>query len=186
MIDDTKVRAAVRLLLEGIGEDPEREGLRDTPDRVARMYHELMSGMDEDPARHLKRTFATTSGDLVLEKNIPLYSMCEHHMLPFFGVAHVAYLPGDRVVGLSKIARAVQGYARRLQLQEQLTAQIADAFVEALHPRGVMVIIEAEHMCMTMRGVNRPGTRTLTYALRGEFRENDAMADRVLRLIPHS
>lgn len=183
MIDDTKVRQAVRMLLEGIGEDPNREGLLDTPDRVARMFHELMGGMDEEPAQHLTRTFQASSGDLVLEKDIPLYSMCEHHMLPFFGVAHVAYLPGERVVGLSKIARTVQGYARRLQLQEQLTAQIADAFERTLQPRGVLVAIEAEHMCMTMRGVNKPGTRTFSCAARGEFRSNDALTDRVLRMI---
>lgn len=183
MIDDTKVQRAVRLLLEGIGEDPDREGLADTPDRVARMFHELMSGMEEDPAQHLQRTFVAASGDLVLERDIPLYSLCEHHLLPFYGTAHVAYLPDGRVVGLSKIARTVQGYARRLQLQEQLTAQVADAFVETLSPKGVMVVVEAEHMCMTMRGVNRPGTRTLTYATRGAFQTDGALVDRVLRMI---
>lgn len=183
MIDDMKVQRAVRLLLEGIGEDPDREGLVDTPERVARMFHELMRGMEEEPSQHLRRTFAAASGDLVLEKDIPLYSLCEHHLLPFYGIAHVAYLPGERVVGLSKIARTVQGYARRLQLQEQLTAQVADAFVETLSPKGVMVVVEAEHMCMTMRGVNRPGTRTLTYATRGEFQTDSALVDRVLRMI---
>lgn len=181
-MDEAKIRQAVRLMLEGIGEDPDREGLTETPDRVARMCRELFSGMEDDPAQHLCRTFEAASGDMVLEANIPLYSLCEHHMLPFHGVAHVAYLPGERVVGLSKIARTVQGYARRLQLQEQLTAQIADAFVRVLNPRGVMVVIEAEHMCVAMRGVNKPGVRTMTYATRGAFSEDERLVDRVFRM----
>lgn len=182
-MNEEKIRNAVRLLLEGIGEDPDREGLADTPDRIARMCRELLSGMEEDPAIHLQRTFKAQSADMVLEADIPLYSLCEHHLLPFHGVAHVAYLPGERVVGLSKIARTVQGYARRLQLQEQLTSQIADAFMDTLSPRGVMVVIEAEHMCVAMRGVNRPGVRTLTYATRGVFSEDERLSDRVLRMI---
>lgn len=182
-MDEAKIRQAVRLMLEGIGEDPDREGLIDTPDRVARMCREIFSGLEEDPAQHLTKTFAAQSGDIVLEADIPLYSMCEHHLLPFYGVAHVAYIPGERVVGLSKIARTVQGYARRPQLQEQLTAQVADAFVDVLNPKGVMVVIEAEHMCISMRGVNKPGARTLTYATRGAFAENEALVDRVFRMI---
>lgn len=182
-MNEEKIRQGVRLMLEGIGEDPDREGLIDTPDRVARMFKEILSGIEEDPSQHLKRTFAAQSGDIVLEANIPLYSMCEHHMLPFHGVAHVAYLPGERVVGLSKIARTVQGYARRLQLQEQLTSQIADAFVNVLDPKGVMVVIEAEHMCIAMRGVNKPGARTMTYATRGTFSEDPMLTDRVFRMI---
>ena len=182
-MDENKIRQAVRLMLEGIGEDPDREGLIDTPDRVARMCREIFGGIEENPAQHLSRTFESQSGDMVLEAHIPLYSMCEHHLLPFHGVAHVAYLPGDRVVGLSKIARTVQGYARRLQLQEQLTAQVADAFVQVLAPRGVMVVIEAEHMCIAMRGVNKPGARTLTYATRGAFAEDERLVDRVFRMI---
>ena len=183
MIDDTKVQRAVRLLLEGIGEDPDREGLADTPDRVARMFHELMSGMEEDPAQHLQRTFVAASGDLVLERDIPLYSLCEHHLLPFYGTAHVAYLPDGRVVGLSKIARTVQGYARRLQLQEQLTAQVADAFVETLSPKGVMVVVEAEHMCMTMRGIRSAGSKTVTSAVRGTFKSDMKTREEALRLL---
>lgn len=182
-MDEAKIRQAVRLMLEGIGEDPDREGLADTPDRVARMCREIFSGNDEDPSAHLMRTFEAQSGDMVLEADIPLYSMCEHHMLPFWGVAHVAYLPGDRVVGLSKIARTVQGYARRLQLQEQLTSQVADAFVDVLAPKGVMVVIEAQHMCIAMRGVNKPGARTLTYAVRGAFADDERLVDRVFRMI---
>ena len=181
-MNEEKIKQAVRLMLEGIGEDPDREGLIDTPDRVARMCRELFAGIEEDPSAHLTRTFEAQSGDMVLEMDIPLYSMCEHHLLPFHGVAHVAYLPGERVVGLSKIARTVQGYARRLQLQEQLTSQIADAFVDVLAPRGVMVVIEAEHMCVAMRGVNKPGVRTLTYATRGAFAEDDRLVDRVFRM----
>ena len=148
MVDKQKVEQAVRLLLEGIGEDTEREGLKETPARIARMYEELMAGMDEDAAVHLSKTFTSQNTGIVLEKDITFYSMCEHHMLPFYGKAHVAYIPDGKVVGLSKLARTVEVFARRLQLQEQLTDQIADALMDELGVKGAMVMVQAEHMCM--------------------------------------
>ncbi|WP_343247079.1 GTP cyclohydrolase I FolE [Diplocloster hominis] len=169
MIDKEKVEAAVRLLLEGIGEDIHREGLVETPARIARMYEEIYGGMDEDPAVHLSKTFQVDSHEMVLEKDITFYSTCEHHLMPFYGKAHVAYIPDGRVLGLSKLARTVETFARRLQIQEQLTVQIADALMEHLAPKGVMVMIEAEHMCMTMRGIKKPGSRTVSIASRGVF-----------------
>lgn len=172
MVDKEKVKEAVRLLLEGIGEDVNREGLLETPDRIARMYEELLAGMDVEPSVHLSKTFHASNNEMIVEKDITLYSMCEHHMLPFYGKAHIAYIPNDKVVGISKLARTVEVYARRLQIQEQLTAQIADALMENLAPKGVMVMIEAEHMCMTMRGIKKPGSKTVTYVCRGKF-END-------------
>ena len=175
MVDQNKIREAVKLLLEGIGEDADREGLRDTPDRVARMYEELYKGMDEDPAVHLSKTFPVDSNGIVLEKDITFYSTCEHHLLPFYGKVHIAYLPDGRVVGLSKLARTVEVYARRLQIQEQMTVQIAEAVMEHLKPQGVMVMVEAEHMCMTMRGVSKPGSRTVTMAARGCFQDDPQM-----------
>lgn len=175
MVDQNKIREAVKLLLEGIGEDADREGLRDTPDRVARMYEELYKGMDEDPAVHLSKTFPVDSNGIVLEKDITFYSTCEHHLLPFYGKVHIAYLPDGRVVGLSKLARTVEVYARRLQIQEQMTVQIAEAVMEHLKPQGVMVMAEAEHMCMTMRGVSKPGNRTVTMAARGCFQDDPQM-----------
>ena len=171
MVDHKKIEEAVRLLLEGIGEDVTREGLADTPDRIARMYEEIYKGMAEDPAEHLSRTFAVESNEIVLEKDITFYSTCEHHLMPFYGKAHIAYLPDGRVVGLSKLARTVEVYARRLQIQEQMTIQIAEAVMEHLRPQGVMVMLEAEHMCMTMRGVAKLGSRTITTAARGCFAE---------------
>lgn len=172
MIDQEKVREGVKLILEGIGEDVNREGLIETPDRIARMYTELMAGMEDDAAIHLSKRFHVDRNEMVLEKDITFYSMCEHHMLPFYGKAHVAYIPDGTVVGLSKIARTVEVFARRLQLQEQLTAQVADAFMAYLAPKGVMVMVEAEHMCMTMRGIKKPGSKTVTLAVRGVFEEN--------------
>ncbi|MBD5513540.1 MAG: GTP cyclohydrolase I FolE [Lachnospiraceae bacterium] len=172
MVDQKKIEEAVRLLLEGIGEDVTREGLKDTPDRIARMYEEIYKGMDEDPAKHLSKTFTVECNGIVVEKDITFYSTCEHHLMPFYGKVHIAYLPDGRVVGLSKLARTVEVYARRLQIQEQMTAQIADAVMEYLKPQGVMVMVEAEHMCMTMRGVTKPGSQTSTMAARGCF-END-------------
>ncbi|MBU9746984.1 GTP cyclohydrolase I FolE [Diplocloster agilis] len=169
MIDKEKVEAAVRLLLEGIGEDIHREGLVETPARIARMYEEIYGGMDEDAAFHLSKTFQVDSHEMVLEKDITFYSTCEHHLMPFYGKAHVAYIPDGRVLGLSKLARTVETFARRLQIQEQLTVQIADALMEHLAPRGVMVMMEAEHMCMTMRGIKKPGSRTVSIATRGVF-----------------
>lgn len=183
MVNHEKIETAVRMLLEGIGEDPEREGLKDTPARIARMYEEIFGGMEEDAGVYLSRTFTAENNEIVLEKDITLFSTCEHHLMPFYGKAHVAYIPDGMVVGLSKLARTVEAYARRLQLQERLTAQIADALMEYLKPRGAMVVIEAEHMCMTMRGVRKPGAKTLTYVCRGAFEENQALCDRVFRMI---
>ncbi len=172
MIDKKKVEEAVKLLLEGIGEDTKREGLRETPQRIARMYEEIYGGMDEDPMEYLQKTFTARDNHMVLEKDIVFYSTCEHHLMPFYGKAHVAYIPNGKVVGLSKLARTVEVFARRPQLQEQLTAQIADAVMECLKPQGAMVMVEAEHMCMTMRGVKKPGSSTVTYAARGAFDED--------------
>lgn len=183
MVDKQKVEIAVRMLLEAVGEDPEREGLIGTPDRVARMYEELFSGTDEAAAEALSVTFNCSNNDIVLEKDIQFYSLCEHHLLPFFGKAHVAYIPNGRVAGLSKLARTVEAYARRAQIQENMNEQIADALMKHLDAKGVMVIIEAEHMCMSMRGIKKPGTQTMTYVCRGEFEGNDALMDRVMRMI---
>ena len=164
MVDKSKIEEAVKLLLEGIGEDVDREGLRETPVRIARMYEEIFGGMDEDPAVPLSKQFQAENAGIVLEKDITFYSTCEHHLMPFFGKAHVAYLPAGKVVGLSKLARTVEIFARRPQLQEKLTAQVADAMMDYLQPRGVMIMLEAEHMCMTMRGVKKPGSKTVTVA----------------------
>lgn len=172
MVDQIKIMEAVRLLLEGIGEDVQREGLRETPDRIARMYGELFAGMEDDAAGHLSKTFAVESNEIVLVKDITFYSMCEHHLMPFYGKAHIAYLPNGRVVGLSKLARTVEVYARRPQIQEQMTVQIVEAVMEHLKPQGVMAMLEAEHTCMTMRGVEKPGSRTVTVASRGCFQED--------------
>lgn len=171
MVDLKKVEQAVRLLLEGIGEDVNREGLKDTPNRIARMYEEIYKGMDEDAAGHLSKTFTVESNEIVLVKDITFYSICEHHLMPFYGKVHIAYLPDGKVVGLSKLARTVEVYAKRPQIQEQMTTQIAEAIMEHLKPQGVMVMAEAEHMCMTMRGVEKPGSRTVTMAARGCFYE---------------
>ncbi|NNU83984.1 GTP cyclohydrolase I FolE [Geobacillus sp. BMUD] len=183
-INVAQIEYAVRLILEAIGEDPDREGLVDTPKRVAKMYAEVFAGLQEDPKQHFQTVFSEEHEELVLVKDIPFYSMCEHHLVPFFGVAHVAYIPrGGKVTGLSKLARAVEAVARRPQLQERITATIADSIVEALEPHGVMVVVEAEHMCMTMRGVKKPGAKTVTTAVRGVF-ETDANArTEVLSLI---
>ena len=171
-MNQQKIQDGVRLILEGIGEDLNREGLRETPERIARMYEEICGGMTEDAGKHLQKTFSVSDSGIVMEKDIVFYSMCEHHMLPFYGKAHIAYIPDGKVVGLSKLARTVEVFAKRLQIQEQMTAQIADAIMEHLSPKGVMVVIEAEHMCMTMRGVKKPGSLTETMAVRGEFKEN--------------
>lgn len=183
MIDKEKIKEGVKLILEGIGEDITREGLIDTPDRIARMYEEICAGMREDAGTHLARTFSAADNGLILEKDITLYSMCEHHMMPFYGKAHIAYIPDDRVVGISKLARTVEIFARRLQIQEQLTAQIADALMKYLKPKGVMVLVEAEHLCMTMRGVKKPGSTTVTYVCRGAFENNEELVNRVLHLV---
>lgn len=183
MVNQEKVKEAVRLLLEGIGENPDREGLIETPDRIARMYTEIFAGMDKDAGEHLQKTFSVENSDLVLVKDITFQSMCEHHMMPFFGKAHVAYIPEGKVTGLSKVARTVEVYARRLQIQERMTGQIADAMMEHLAPKGVMVVLEAEHFCMTMRGIKKPGSTTMTIAARGVFQENTALQDRVLEML---
>lgn len=183
MVNQDKIREGVRLLLEGIGEDTGREGLLETPDRIARMYAEIFAGSSEDASVPLSRVFTVDNSELVLEKDIVFYSMCEHHMMPFYGKAHVAYLPDGKVVGLSKLARTVEIYARRLQIQERMTAQIADALTEHLAPKGVMVVLEAEHMCMTMRGVKKPGSKTVSIATRGMFRDNPALQDRFFQLL---
>ncbi|MGF0034573.1 GTP cyclohydrolase I FolE [Bariatricus sp. SGI.154] len=183
MIDQEKIKQAVRLLLEGMGEDVTREGLIETPDRIARMYEEIYSGMKEDAATHLSKVFHVDSSEMVIEKDITFYSTCEHHMLPFYGKVHIAYIPDGKVVGLSKLARTVEVFARRLQLQEQLTGQIADALMTHMQPKGVMVMVEAEHMCMTMRGIKKPGSQTVTVARRGEFETNPALEERFFRML---
>lgn len=183
MVNREKIKEGVRLLLEGIGEDVAREGLIDTPERVARMYEEIFGGMSEDAAHHLAKTFTAKNNEMIVEKDIVFYSTCEHHIMPFYGKAHIAYIPDGRVVGISKLARTVEVYAKRLQIQEQMTVQIADAIMEHLAPQGVMVMIEAEHMCMTMRGVKKPGSRTVSVAVRGAFTDNEKLQDTFYRLI---
>ena len=172
MIDKDKIKTAVKMILEGIGEDPDREGLIETPERVARMCQEIFGGLDEEPGIHLSKQFSAPDSEIVIEKDIAFYSTCEHHLLPFFGKAHIAYIPDGMVVGLSKLSRTVEVYARRPQIQEQMTAQIADAVEKHLSPKGVMVMIEAEHTCMTMRGVKKPGVVTVTTATRGQFKDD--------------
>jgi len=183
MVDIKKAQDAVRQLLEAIGEDVTREGLVETPKRIAKMYSEILEGKDEYASEHLSKVFDVKSSDMVIEKDITFYSMCEHHLLPFFGKAHIAYIPSDKVVGLSKLARAVEVYARRLQLQEQMTNEIADAIEECLDAKGVLVVVEAEHTCMTMRGVKKPGSKTVTYAARGEFKENQRLFSDTIALM---
>ncbi len=186
-VDQPRIERAVREILAAIGEDPDRDGLLDTPGRVARAYTELFAGLRESPAGHLQRVFGEHTDELVLLRDIEFFSVCEHHLLPFVGRAHVAYLPaGNRVVGLSKLARTVDVFARRPQVQERLTSQIADALVEHLEPRGVAVIVEAEHMCMKMRGVNKAHSVMLTTAFRGELKENVDMRYEVQSLILQS
>jgi GTP cyclohydrolase I len=182
MVDHEKIKDAVRLLLEGIGEDINREGLKDTPDRIARMYDEIYSGMDEDVSAHLSKMF-TESSDMILEKDIVFYSMCEHHLMPFYGKAHVAYIPDGSVTGISKLARCVEVYAKRPQIQERMTGQIADAIMDNLKAKGAMVVVEAEHMCMTMRGVKKPGSKTVTVAARGEFAQNTELQNRIYQML---
>lgn len=182
-MDREKIKEGVRLILEGIGEDTGREGLLETPDRIARMYEELAAGYQEDASEHLEKRFHVEQNDMVLEKDIHFYSFCEHHMLPFYGTAAIAYIPNGEVVGLSKIARTLEVYAKRFQLQERMTAQVADVFMEELKPQGVMVLIEAEHMCMTMRGIKKPGTKTVTVITRGVFDGNEALQNQFYRML---
>lgn len=182
-MDSVKIKEGVKMILEGIGEDIAREGLLETPDRIARMYEELAAGYTDDAAKHLKKRFKVDNNDMVIEKDIPFYSFCEHHMLPFYGTAAVAYIPNGEVVGLSKIARTLEVYAKRFQIQERMTAQIADVFMEELKPQGVMVLIEAEHMCMTMRGIKKPGTKTVTVVTRGVFDDNEKLQNNFYRML---
>jgi GTP cyclohydrolase IA len=184
-VDQERAAAAVRELLLAVGEDPDRPGLKDTPARVARAYAEIFAGLGQDPAEVLSTTFDEDHDELVLVKDIPMYSTCEHHLVPFHGVAHIGYIPGvdGRVTGLSKLARLVEVYARRPQVQERMTSQIADALDSVLKPRGVLVIIEAEHLCMAMRGIRKPGATTVTSAVRGIFRDNAATRSEAMSLV---
>ena len=183
MIDKEKAAQAITMLLEAMGEDVNREGLVETPMRVAKMYEEITKGYEENAEIHLTKIFNVKSSDIVLEKDIEFYSLCEHHLLPFFGKVHIAYLPNEKVVGLSKLARTVETFARRLQLQEQMTNQIADSIEVFLSPHGVMVVVEAEHTCMTMRGVKKVGSKTVTYSMRGKFMEDSTLQNNVFSLI---
>jgi GTP cyclohydrolase IA len=184
-VDIERIERAVSEILWSVGEDPDRDGLKATPARVARMYAEVFSGLHEDPSTHLEVTFDACHDEMVMVRDIPLYSVCEHHLLPWVGQAHVAYIPNEdgRVTGLSKLARVVEGYSRRPQVQERLTSQIADAVERRLAPRGVLVVVQAEHLCMSMRGVRKPGTLTMTSAVRGLFRDNQATRDEALGFI---
>lgn len=182
-IDTQRIRAAVREIILAVGEDPEREGLRDTPRRVAEMYAEVFSGLRKDPAGVLSVGFEEGHQEMVIVKDIPFYSMCEHHFLPFHGVAHVGYIPNGRVVGLSKLARAVEILARRPQLQERLSTQLADVIMKSLEPQGVAVVISANHLCMQMRGVRKPGSLTVTSAMRGVFQRSSATRAEFMSLV---
>ncbi len=186
-VDTEKIERAVREILEAIGEDPDRDGLVRTPARIAHMYEEIFAGIHEDPSHHLTVTFEADHDEMVMVRDIAVTSMCEHHLVPFAGRAHVAYIPGNdgRITGLSKIARLVDGFAKRPQVQERLTTQIADALVEVLDPAGVLVMIEAEHFCMSMRGVKKPGSLTITSAVRGLFKSNAATRSEAMSLITY-
>jgi GTP cyclohydrolase I len=184
-IDAARIERAVREILIAIGEDPDRDGLLDTPSRVARMYSEIFAGLHDDPSSYLKTTFEADHDEMVMVRDIPMYSACEHHLLPWVGKAHVAYIPNDdgRITGLSKLARLVDAYAKRPQVQERLTSQIADELDRSLEPKGVMVVIEAEHLCMTMRGIRKPGATTVTSAVRGLFRRSVATREEAMRFL---
>lgn len=182
-MDHEKIKEGVRLMLEGIGEDITREGLLDTPDRIARMCEQIYGGLYEDAGVHLQKQFEAVNNNIVLEKDITFYSVCEHHLLPFYGKAHVAYIPDGKVAGLSKLARTVEVFARRPQIQENMTAQIAEALETHLKPKGVMVMLEAEHMCMTMRGVQKPGSCTVTTIAKGVFAEDYSLQQTFLQMV---
>ncbi|WP_042346378.1 GTP cyclohydrolase I FolE [Bacillus massiliigorillae] len=183
-VDHAKIEEAIKMILEAVGEDPNREGLLETPQRVARMYEEIFSGLHQDPREYFTTVFGEEHEELVLVKDIPFHSVCEHHLVPFYGNAHVAYIPRNgRVTGLSKLARAVEAVAKRPQLQERITSTVADSILEMLEPHGVMVVVEAEHMCMTMRGVKKPGAKTITSAVRGIFASDARARAEVLSLI---
>ena len=178
-----KIMEAVTMLIEAIGEDPQREGLVDTPDRIARMYEEIFAGIGQTAEEHLSKSFTIESNDLVIERDIPFYSMCEHHFLPFYGKVHIAYVPNGKVAGLSKLVRTVDVYAKKPQLQEKLTSEIGSAIMEYLNAQGVMVIIEAEHLCMNMRGVKRPGTKTVTAMSDGILKTDASLKNDVYNLL---
>jgi len=184
-IDTPRIERAVREILSAIGEDPNRDGLVRTPTRIAHMYEEIFAGLHEDPSHHLTVTFEADHDEMVMVRYIPLFGMCEHHFLPFAGRAHVAYIPNEdgRITGLSKLARLVDGFAKRPQVQERLTTQVADALVTALAPRGAFVMIEAEHLCMSMRGVRKPGTLTVTSAVRGLFKDSPSTRAEVMAML---
>jgi GTP cyclohydrolase I len=183
-VDKKKIEKAVRQILEAVGEDPNRKDLRETPRRVAELYEEILQGMEQDPEKELEVFLEQDHDEIVLLKNIPLYSICEHHLLPFIGKVHLAYIPkGNRVTGLSKLVRVVEILSKRLQVQERLTTQIADVIMKKLKPQGCMVVIEAEHLCMSMRGVKKPGVTTVTSAVRGIFKENQKTRAETLNLI---
>ena len=182
-MDAARIERAVRDILGAIGEDPEREGLRDTPARIARMYAEIFAGLDEDPAQHLAVGFSEGHDEMVILRDIPFYSTCEHHLVPFHGLAHVGYVPNGRVAGISKLARVVETLAKRPQLQERLTSQVADVLMDALQPDGVAVVVEAEHLCLTMRGVKKPGSRMVTSAVRGSFKRSAVTRAEFLSLV---
>jgi len=183
MVDLEKAEKAITMLLEAIGEDTSRDGLIETPMRVAKMYQEITAGYSDHAETHLKKVFVSEDTDVVIEKDIDFYSLCEHHLLPFFGKIHIAYLPNGKVVGLSKLARVAETFARRLQIQEQLTNQIANSIEKELSPQGVLVLIEAEHTCMTMRGIKKVGTKTITLSTRGQFKTDIALQKNVLEMI---
>jgi len=182
-VDQERIQKAVRQIITAIGEDPDRQGLNETPRRIAQMYVELFSGLLQDPREFLQATLEEEHKEMVILKDIPFYSLCEHHFLPFHGVAHVGYVPQGRVVGVSKIARVVDVLARRPQIQERLTSQVADTIMETLRPDGVAVVIAAEHLCLTMRGVQKPGTRVITSAVRGSFRRRSVTRSEFLALV---
>ena len=184
-VDEARIEKAVREILSAVGEDLNREGLKDTPARVARMYSELLAGMRDDPGIHLSRVFNENYDEIVLLRDIPFYSMCEHHMMPFIGTAHVAYLPSGKILGVSKLARIVDCFARRLQTQERLTYQIADCLMSSLKPMGVAVVLEAAHSCMTIRGIKKPGSVMVTSAVRGLFRKDPRSRNEIMSLIHH-
>lgn len=182
-MDKEKIKKAVEMIIEAVGEDKTREGLLETPDRVARMYEEIFSGLGKTAEEHLSKTFEIVEDNMVVVKDIEFYSMCEHHFLPFFGKAHIAYIPNKRVAGLSKLARTVETYARKPQLQERLNIEIADAMMKYLDAKGVLVVVEAEHMCMNMRGVKKPGSKTVTSVYRGVLETDEKQRDEAYRLI---
>lgn len=186
MIDKEKIREGVKMILEAIGENPKREGLMDTPMRVANMFEEIFEGIGQNAEEHLQKVFSIDNDDIVIERDITFYSMCEHHLLPFFGKAHIAYIPNGKVAGLSKLARTVDLYARKPQLQERLTSEIGEAIMEYLEAKGVMVILEAEHMCMSMRGVKKPGSKTVTMMTRGIVEENRELRQELYGLLTTS